>query len=116
MSATQPSMADHDPTGMYEIRIRGHLNDRWADWFEGMTITRGDDGETLLRGLVVDQAALYGLLRKVRDTGLPLVSVFRITQPDETKSNTDRNRLAQTHFILMFSNRPLVDYDEFEWS
>ena len=61
-----------------ELRIQGHLDDRWADWFEGLTITREDNGETRLTGPVVDQAALHGLLKKVRDLGLPLVSVNRI--------------------------------------
>ena len=59
----------------YQIRIKGHLGDQWSDWFGGLTITREDNGETLLTGPVADQAALHGLLRKVRDLGLPLVSV-----------------------------------------
>lgn len=59
----------------YKIRLKGHLDDRWAEWFEGLTITLEEDGNTLLSGLVVDQSALYGLLKKVRDLGLPLVSV-----------------------------------------
>ena len=62
---------------IYQIRIKGHLSHQWADWFEGLTITLEDNGVTLLRGLVVDQAALYGLLRKVRDLGLPLLAVNR---------------------------------------
>ena len=65
----------HDESGLYEIRIKGHLDKRWADWFEGLTITLEDDGNTLLTGPVVDQAALHGLLKKVRDLGMPLVSV-----------------------------------------
>ncbi|HEX3050879.1 MAG TPA: hypothetical protein VHP83_09515 [Aggregatilineaceae bacterium] len=64
--------------GLYEIRIDGHLDDRWADWFEGLTIIRDDNGETLLTGTVVDQAALHGWLRKIRDLGMPLISVTRI--------------------------------------
>ena len=64
--------------GLYEIRIKGHLDNRWADWFEGLTITLEDNGETLLTGPVVDQAALHGLLRKVRDLGMPLISVSRV--------------------------------------
>jgi hypothetical protein len=78
MSATHPSSKYDDETRIYEIRIKGHLDDRWADWFEDLTITRADSGETLLRGPVVDQAALHGVLRKVRDLGLPLVSVNQI--------------------------------------
>ncbi len=59
----------------YEIRLKGHLDDRWAEWFEGLTVTLEEDGDTLLTGLVIDQATLHGLLKKVRDLGLPLVSV-----------------------------------------
>ena len=62
---------------VYQIRIQGHLGSEWTDWFEGLTITLEDNGETLLRGQVVDQAALYGLLRKVRDLGMPLLAVDR---------------------------------------
>ena len=66
--------ATHD-SQLYEIRIKGHLADRWSSWFEGLTITALDNAETLLSGPVVDQAALHGLLRKVRDSGMPLLSV-----------------------------------------
>ena len=69
---------DHDEPGLYEIRIKGHLDDRRAVSFEGMTLTRGGSGNTLLVGPVIDQAALHGLLRKVRDLGMPLISVTRI--------------------------------------
>jgi hypothetical protein len=67
---------------VYQIRIKGHLSRQWAVWFEGLTITLEDNGATLVIGPVVDQAALYGLLRKVRDLGLPLLSVIRL-QPDQ---------------------------------
>lgn len=60
---------------VYQIRLRGHLGRQWTDWFGGVTITHEDNGDTLLTGPMVDQAALYGLLKKVRDLGLPLVSV-----------------------------------------
>jgi hypothetical protein len=60
---------------VYQIRIKGHLGREWTDWFEGLTVTLEDDGTTLLTGLVIDQAALHGLLKKVRDLGMPLVSV-----------------------------------------
>ena len=61
----------------YQIRIQGHLDQRWASWFDGLTLTHDEDGTTLLQGHVADQAALHGLLTKVRDMGLPLVSVTR---------------------------------------
>jgi hypothetical protein len=60
---------------IYQIRIKGHLNYRWSDWFGGLTITEEENGDTLLTGPVVDQAALHGLLKKVRDLGAPLISV-----------------------------------------
>ena len=78
MSETHASTEDHDEPGLYEIRLKGHLDDRWADWFGGLTITLEDNGDTLLTGPVVDQAALYGLLKKVRDLGMPLLSVNRV--------------------------------------
>ncbi len=77
MSKTHVSIEDHDEPGLYEIRLKGHLDDRWATWFGGVTLTREDNGDTLLTGPVVDQAALHGLLRKVRDLGMPLHSVTR---------------------------------------
>jgi len=64
---------------VYQIRIRGHLGREWTDWFEGLAITLEGNGETLLTGPVVDQAALYGVLKKVRDVGMPLISVNRVT-------------------------------------
>ena len=67
----------------YEIRLKGHLENRWANWFEGLTITALDNGETLLTGSVVDQAALHSVLRKVRDLGLPLLSVIRVEPEKE---------------------------------
>ncbi len=59
----------------YEIRLQGHLDPRWSAWFDGLTVTSDADGTTVIRGSVIDQAALHGLLQKVRDIGLPLVSV-----------------------------------------
>ena len=77
----------HPPTGAsqdggrYEIRVKGHLDSRWAAWFDGMTLSHDGDGTTCIHGLVVDQAALHGLLAKVRDIGLPLISVTQV-EPD----------------------------------
>ena len=75
MSSTFNTASDPGQPMVYQIRIKGHLGREWTDWFEGLTITLEDNGETLLTGAVVDQAALYGLLRKARDVGLPLLSV-----------------------------------------
>jgi hypothetical protein len=69
---------DPSQTVVYQIRIKGHLGRQWTEWFGGLTITLEDNGDTLLTGPVVDQAALHGLLRKVRDLGMPLLSVNRV--------------------------------------
>ena len=75
----------NDPsTGRYEIRLKGHLAPRWAAWFDGMTLTTKSDGTTVLDGPVIDQAALHGLLTKLRDTGLPLLSVTQVNPPSAT--------------------------------
>jgi hypothetical protein len=78
MSGSFNSELDSSQPKVYEIRLKGHLGLQWADWFGGMTITLEDNGDTALTGTVVDQAALFGLLKKVRDLGLPLVSVNRV--------------------------------------
>ena len=78
MSETDAATDDQLEAGLYEIRIKGHLDNRWATWFEGLSVTLEENGDTLLIGPVVDQAALHGLLRKVRDLGLPLVSVIHV--------------------------------------
>ena len=71
----------------YEIRIKGHLDDRWAEWFEGLTITLEESGDTLLTGPVPDQAALFGLLRRVRDLGMQLISVNRVDTGYQDRSS-----------------------------
>ena len=102
MKATPALTGDQYEAGLYEIRLKGHLDDKWAAWFDGLTITREDTGETLVRGSVVDQAALHGVLRQVRDLGLPLLSVIQVerkqangpdgnTGTDDNRSNKETN-------------------------
>ena len=78
MSNTLNPTTDPSQPLVYQIRIEGHLGREWADWFEGLAITALDNGDTLLTGPVIDQAALHGLLKKVRDLGMPLISVNRV--------------------------------------
>ena len=85
MSNELNSESDPGQPMIYQIRIKGHLGTQWADWFEGLTITTLDNGETLLTCPVLDQAALHGLLRKVRDVGMPLVSVMHV-KPDPAEA------------------------------
>jgi hypothetical protein len=85
MSETYTVSDDHDESGLYKIRIKGHLDDRWTAWFEGLILTQEDNGNTLLTGPVADQAALYGILKKVRDVGMSLISVNPV-EPDQADS------------------------------
>ena len=78
MSDTLPTIQIQDEPATYEIRLKGHLSDRWAGWFGEVAIGLEEDGTTRLTSLAIDQAALYGLLKKVRSLGLPLLSVNRI--------------------------------------
>ena len=87
MSNDINSEMDPSQAMVYQIRIKGHLGREWADWFEGLTLTALDNGETLLTGAVVDQAALHGLLKKVRDLAMPLLSVMRVTPGQAELSN-----------------------------
>ena len=82
MSESHTSPGGRREAGQYEIRLQGHLENRWAAWFDGLSLSRESDGTTLIQGPVLDQAALHGLLQKVRDTGLPLVSVTHV-EPDQ---------------------------------
>ena len=81
-----PKMDLSQPT-LYQIRIKGHLGSQWTDWFEGLTITLEDNGDTLLTGPVIDQAALHGLLKRVRDLGMPLVSVSPVEHDQADQSD-----------------------------
>jgi hypothetical protein len=87
MSKTPNSKIGKSLSPVYEIRIRGHLGFQWTDWFNGLTITLEDNGDTLLTGPVIDQAALYGLLKKVRDLGMPLVSVSPVDRSQADQSD-----------------------------
>ena len=82
MSQERAPKADSAQPVVYQIRLQGHLSPHRADWFEGMAISLEDNGDTLLTGLVVDQAALHGLFRKVRDLGMPLLSVLQV-EPEQ---------------------------------
>ena len=84
MRAPDASTEDHHEPRVYEIRLKGHLEARWAERFEGLSFTHARDGTTVISGPVIDQAALYGLLRQVRDLALPLLSVIQVepTQAD----------------------------------
>jgi hypothetical protein len=90
MSETHASTEDHLEPGLYEIRVKGHLDDGWAGRFEGLTMTLEEDGVTLLAGPVVDQAALFGLLSKVRDLGILLLSVNRVEPGPSTSLGAGR--------------------------
>jgi hypothetical protein len=81
----QPQPGTPHPA-IYRIRIHGQLDNQWTDWFEGMSITLDEDGNTLLTGPVIDQAALHGLLKKIRDLGLTLVSVNQVPPQEPTNS------------------------------
>ena len=75
---------------VYQIKIKGHLGKQWTDWFEGLTVKLEDDGDTLLTGPVIDQAALHGLLKKVRDLGMPLLSVNRVEPGQEDAPDVEQ--------------------------
>jgi hypothetical protein len=95
--ASQPevSIAGQDQVRDYEVRIAGHLAARWSAWFDGLSITAEPDGTTAIRGPVADQAALHGLIQKVRDVGIPLISLTQVppeppTDPDHTPTRGER--------------------------
>jgi len=83
MSNERNPIIDPSQPMVYQIRIKGHLSRQWTDWFEGLTITLEDNGDTLLTGTVIDQAALHGILKKVRDLAIPLLSVKSV-DPNQT--------------------------------
>jgi hypothetical protein len=83
MSEHDTRTGDSDAPGRYEIRLQGHLDTRWAAWFDGLSLTHQSDGTTVIRGPVTDQAALHGLLKRVGDLGLPLISVTQVDRISE---------------------------------
>jgi hypothetical protein len=85
LSEKQTLPENDNEFGLYEIRLKGQLGEKWADRFEGMTITLEDNGDTLLTGLLVDQAALHGLLKRIRDLGMPLLSI-NFVNPGQVKA------------------------------
>ncbi len=86
MTERQTPAPDRSEAGRYEIRLTGHLDAHWTAWFDGLTVSYENDGTTVICGDIVDQAALHGLLQRVRDLGLSLVSVGKVEddQPGET--------------------------------
>ncbi len=88
MSDSHASSGTRREPVQYEIRLKGHLEPRWAAWFDGLSLTQDSDGTTVIRGSVIDQAALHGVLSKVRDLGLPLIAVTPV-DPKQMKG-TDR--------------------------
>ena len=91
MSGRSRIDGDFHEAGRYEIRLKGHLDSRWAAWFDGLSLSNESDGTTILHGPIADQAALHGLLQKVRDTGLALVSVVRV-EPGPAEKPADKSR------------------------
>ena len=91
MTTTPTPAEDRHEPGHYEIRIKGHLDNRWTARFAGLTIRLEDNGDTTLTGPVVDQAALHGWLRKVRDLGLPLISVIQVDRKQARTPDSDEN-------------------------
>ena len=91
---------------VYQIRIKGHLDSQWTDWFEGLTVTLEENGDTLLSGPVADQAALHGLLKKVRDLGMPLVSVVPVQSNRFEQGETMNTSAALASKIEMNSPQP----------
>jgi hypothetical protein len=87
MSEPHASTGDPRAPVRYEIRVKGHLDARWASWFDGLALSHESGGTTVLRGPVVDQAALHGLLNRVRDLGLPLIAVTQVDPNSSTETN-----------------------------
>ncbi len=93
MNSTHSSHAHSGQPLVYQIRVRGHLSPTWAGWFDGMEISQAEDGDTLFTGADIDQAALHGILKKVRDLGLTLIAVNCLDLPPRTeRDDKEQNR------------------------
>ncbi|MCP4418748.1 MAG: hypothetical protein GY805_19190 [Chloroflexi bacterium] len=89
------SKLQYEPVGeIYEIKLKGHLNESWADWFDGLVFTHESDGTTALTGEIIDQAALHGLLKKARGLGMPLISVNRIGSDQTDGADVEINSVS----------------------
>ncbi len=113
MSNKQPTQPEPIQPSVYQIRIKGHLDEQWTEWFESLTITLEENGDTLLTGPVIDQAALHGLLKKIRDFGIPLISVNRVetneTHPNRLKKEKKMNT-STTPVITIEMNTPQLSF------
>lgn len=87
MDSEEPHEIDQSQPGNYEIRLNGQLDARWTEWFDGFSITHDENRNSVLTGPVIDQAALYGLLKKIRDLGLTLISINRISNMENSEKN-----------------------------
>jgi hypothetical protein len=96
MSNEHAAEHDADQPRVYQIRLKGHLGQRWLDWFGGLTITLEEDGNTLLNGPVLDQSALHGILKKVRDLGMPLLSVTSVGSGQQEVSDVKNQRISDS--------------------
>lgn len=96
MTDRTTSTPDDSGAGRYEIRLTGHLDARWSTWFDGLVVSHHEDGTTLIAGPVVDQAALHGLIHRVRDLGMPLLSVTRVADAAMPYSAGSRNTRKET--------------------
>lgn len=95
-SDEHPSAHDANQPMVYQIRIKGHLSPQRIDWFDGLTIVLEEEGDTLLTGPMVDQAALHGLLKKVRDLGMPLLSVNTVSSSPEDESDIQNQQIGDS--------------------
>jgi hypothetical protein len=101
-------MNTETPPTIYEIRIAGHLSQQWADWFEGLTVTLEEDGNTLLTGPLADQSALHGLLKKIRDLGLPLLSVNQVPPLESTYQPYKELRMNASKKLIQVQDRKVT--------